>query len=206
MHPHVCVAHRARGGPDDIGLTPIGVELDGSGQRTAPLGRPAAPRTRSGSSTACPPGPSPPPWQTGRAHTRRGVHTRGPSPRSAPPSCTRPARTLSRSGTRCRRCPCRDLEKGAAQQSEGGQPDFVWPPARTMHPHVGPQHVWRAWPPNEIKKNTRPKNITALFSGRRRTGPLCRSRTWRRPGRWLGWLPAPCSGRSRRPTHTKKSG
>ena len=24
----------------------------------------------------------------------------------------------------------------------GGQSDFVWLPARTMHPHVGPQYVW----------------------------------------------------------------
>ena len=25
---------------------------------------------------------------------------------------------------------------------DGGRFDFVWLPARTMHPHVGPQYVW----------------------------------------------------------------
>ena len=27
---------------------------------------------------------------------------------------------------------------------DGGQFDFVWHPACTMHPHAGPQYVWRA--------------------------------------------------------------
>ena len=37
-------------------------------------------------------------------------------------------------------------------------------------PHVLRAHMWAlstcgAWPPNEIKRDTHPKNITALFAG-----------------------------------------
>ena len=41
----------------------------------------------------------------------------------------------------------------------GGQSDFVWLSART--PHGGASYVWGE--PDEIKKNTHPKNIPALF-------------------------------------------
>ena len=41
----------------------------------------------------------------------------------------------------------------------GGQSGFVWLSARV--PHVCPQHVHDE--PDEIKRNTHPKNITALF-------------------------------------------
>ena len=51
----------------------------------------------------------------------------------------------------------------------GGQFDFVWPSARTMHPH-GAYRTCGAWPPDEIEKNTDteqstphpPKKITPL--------------------------------------------
>ena len=32
--------------------------------------------------------------------------------------------------------------QGRSIPLDGGQIGFVWLPARTMHPHVGPQHAW----------------------------------------------------------------
>ena len=44
---------------------------------------------------------------------------------------------------------------------DGGQFDFVWPPARTMR-HTPMWALGTCGEPNEIKKNTHPENITAL--------------------------------------------
>ena len=66
---------------------------------------------------------------------------------------------LEREERRRRRRVRRGLQKGAVKSRvSGGRFDLVWLPARV--PRVGPQHVRG---PKETKKNTHPKQVTALF-------------------------------------------
>ena len=72
----------------------------------------------------------------------------------------------------CPAPPCKDFSAGYAPRTvqfhpHGGQLAFVWLPSR----HVRPMGVHRPCSePNEIKKNTHPKRITALSRDRYRLG------------------------------------